>query len=403
MIISDAYYVAKAYIVGDVPLFLWGDRGIGKSSLVRDIGGELNIPVVDLRLATQEVSDLIGIPSKEYKYSCPHCKSSNTRLLDDMMICDDCKHSDVRDAFNKIVQTVWAAPEWFPDESQPEGILFLDEMNRAQRDVRQAVFQLVLDRKLHTHKLPKGWRIVAAGNYFGAYDVAEMDEAMMSRFGHIDIETNNHAVCGFGIEKGWGSRITDFLRANSKFVMMTPEDQGETHETYMAQPDPRRWEMVDRLIKTSLSVFPQIEKGEQLIRVMLTGLIGESAAREFMKFDDMLPSFEDIIIEKIVYDDLKKKYKNESKLNGAVEKVFMEIVPFLKHRPFKKKEYESMMSFVLSADRRDSWASVIQTLMELRDSKRLQDARWCDSITSDDRMYDFYDALTKAKNIDLSK
>jgi hypothetical protein len=369
LIITDAYYITKAYVVGDVPLFLWGDRGIGKSTLVSDIGKELNMPVVDLRLATQEVADLIGIPYKE-----------NGR-------------------------TIWAAPEWFPDESQPNGILFLDEMNRAQRDVRQAAFQLVLDRKLHTHVLPSGWRIVAAGNYFGAYDVAEMDEAMMSRFGHIDVETNQHAVCAYGVEKHWIPRITDFLRANPKFVMMTPEDSGaKPVETYSAQPDPRRWSFVNKLIKASMGIFPQNEHGEHLIRVALEGLVGVAAAQAFMSYNEAMPSFNDIIHGHVSYKDVEKRFgKSDSKLNSAIEKILQEVVPVLKTRRFSEEEYEITLTFILQADRRDLTVGVLQNIIDLDRSKRLTDSEWRNRFNNDSRMHKFFEHLIKDKNIKLDR
>ena len=83
---------------------------------------------------------------------------------------------------------MYARPEWFPDESQPKGILFLDELNRAPVDVRQAVFQLVKEKTMHTHKLPEGWFIVSAINPDNTgYQVETLDKAMLRRFCQIKV------------------------------------------------------------------------------------------------------------------------------------------------------------------------------------------------------------------------
>ncbi len=406
MNITDAYYVIKAYVVSDVPVFLWGHRGIGKSSLIKQIGEELNIPVIDLRLATQEVSDLIGIPSKEYETHCPSCKSENVTITkpngDEWGKCNDCNYEGFLNKFIRKGKTKWLMPEWFPGTDQPEGILFLDEMNRAQRDVVQAAFQLVLDRRLHTHTLPPGWKIVAAGNYLTGYDVRELDEAMMSRFGHVEIEADHNATCNYGIENKWASRITNFLRSNPKFTIMTPEDAGGEYSSYSAQPDPRRWEMVDALITKGMSVFPQNERAEHLVRVMLTGLVGEAAARAFMSYSEKLPSFEDILKGVTDYDKMLKSIK-ENKLNAAIEKTCMEAIPTLKNRKFAKAEYERAITYFLAIERRDLIAGVLQQLVELRNANRLKDAKWTNTATADARLHKLFKDMLKYKGIDLKE
>ena len=64
-----------------------------------------------------------------------------------------------------------------------EGVLFLDEIDRAVREVQQAGFELVLDHRLNMRYLPDGWRVVSAINQDGdIYHVNEMDVAFIDRF-----------------------------------------------------------------------------------------------------------------------------------------------------------------------------------------------------------------------------
>ena len=135
------------------PILMMGQMGIGKTQIVEQVARELAEELgnfgsktfdltnpkdvdslndvfgfVDLRLATQEPADLVGFP----------------HLVD--------KISRVFKKAYKVLSH--AQPEWFPEEGT-RGIIHLDELNRAPTDVRQAIFQLVKERRLHTHRLPK--------------------------------------------------------------------------------------------------------------------------------------------------------------------------------------------------------------------------------------------------------
>ena len=48
----------------NVTAFMWGHRGIGKSSIVRQLCQELRIGFVDFRASQIEASDLRGLPDK---------------------------------------------------------------------------------------------------------------------------------------------------------------------------------------------------------------------------------------------------------------------------------------------------------------------------------------------------
>ena len=43
-------------------IMIWGPPGIGKSSIVQQVGVELNLPVIDLRLSQLAPTDLRGLP-----------------------------------------------------------------------------------------------------------------------------------------------------------------------------------------------------------------------------------------------------------------------------------------------------------------------------------------------------
>jgi hypothetical protein len=140
-------------------ILLCGDHGRGKSAcvfkagrLIREQGIE-DYFVNDVRLAGKEPGDVIGL----------------------LEFYED----DNGNKLSRHCPPAWWAPYFNPN---CKGILFLDEINRAHRDVRQGLFQLILDRELNGNKLPEGVKIVAAINDSEDYDTESLDPAFRSRW-----------------------------------------------------------------------------------------------------------------------------------------------------------------------------------------------------------------------------
>jgi len=119
------------------PVFLWGLPGVGKSELMQRIAEKEylgNTHLVDVRVALMEPTDLRGMPFYN------------------------------RDSG----KMEWAPPVDLPDQTLADDydtvILFLDEMNSAAPAVQAAAYQLVLNRRIGSYKLPDNVVIVAAGN-----------------------------------------------------------------------------------------------------------------------------------------------------------------------------------------------------------------------------------------------
>lgn len=224
--------------------YLWGIPGIGKSSIVRQVAQTLGIDFVDLRCAQLEAADLRGFPDKG---------------------------TDGR--------THFLPPGEMPDGG--EGILFLDELNRASQEVLGAAFQLVLDRAVGEYRLPPGWSIACAGNFQTAeYAVAELDPALRDRFCHVILsagqttfdEWANWLSATHGSE---AHEVLDFCGTNLKHLEIADKEE----LGFPVLPSRRSWDMAVR----GLKAWEQGNYAERTKREFLAGLVGRELAIAFLK------------------------------------------------------------------------------------------------------------------------
>ncbi|WP_457599073.1 ATP-binding protein [Hydrogenimonas sp.] len=241
--------LAVSHLVEErVPLFLWGPPGIGKSSIVRQIADEKGIGCIDLRLSLLDPTDLRGIP-----------------------FFDQASR-----------QAVWAPPAFLPDGSEPEGILFLDELNTAAPMVQASAYQLILDRRIGEYELPAGWAIVAAGNRESDRGVVyRMPAPLANRFVHLEMEPDPDQWRSWALERGIDPTIVGYLSARPEALFMF--DARSPHRSFAT---PRSWEYVDKILKST----PERE----LLMPLIAGAIGEELAAQFLSWRSAAMELPDI-------------------------------------------------------------------------------------------------------------
>jgi len=222
-------------------ILLIGETGVGKSELIEDLAKKMGYYLISLRLGQQEVGDIIGLP----------------QILDG--------------------RTTWAKPAWWPNEGD-RAVLFLDELNRATRQVLQAIFQLVLDRRLHTHQLPDSVKLVAAMNPDrAAYDVSPLDPALLTRFIHITIENTPEDFVAWANEQGLHPAVIEFIQSNPGYL----EPANGAEPSAGPIPTPRGWEMVS----DTMGLLPPADASRKnLLANAITGIVGEDASLRFIEY-----------------------------------------------------------------------------------------------------------------------
>ena len=214
---------------------IWGSPGIGKSSIVAAVAKNAGIGLVDLRLSQLAPTDLRGLPVADKGVS------------------------------------KWFPPEFLP--TQGEGILFLDEINMAPPAMQGISQQLILDRKVGSYIVPKGWFIWAAGNRAeDRASVFEMPSPLSNRFIHYSVNPDFESFKLFALKQGIHESIISFLAFRPALLYKMDEKRP-------AWPSPRSWFMANMLHQTGMAIHPAI---------------GEPAATEFYSYLDIYLNLPDL-------------------------------------------------------------------------------------------------------------
>jgi hypothetical protein len=245
---KELYSQLQTLIDTDIPVFIHGSPGIGKSYIVNEIARKNNIAIVDVRLSQLDAVDLRGIPSIENN------------------------------------QTKWMPPIFLPTDKDSQGILFLDELNSAPLSVQAAIYQLVLDRKIGEYTLPLGWRIVCAGNKIDDKGIVfKLPSPLINRMVHIVLEARYDDFKSWAIKNKIHPYIIGFLGFRPDLLSTS---LGATTETNPAFSTPRSWTMLSQILQQS-SDYTKIQP-------ILYGTVGYGSAIEFISFIKVYKTLPDI-------------------------------------------------------------------------------------------------------------
>ena len=181
------------------PLFS-GDAGVGKSELGQHFQKVIqqtenkDFGLFDLRLAYLEAPDVVGLPR----------------------VCSETH------------RTTHVLPEFWPTKG--EGILMLEEPNRANSSVMNTIMQLLTDRKVHNYTLPEGWIIAGFVNpENNSYDVNTMDLALRDRFACYNVGYDHKSFLDFVKKANWNPTLIAFIQSGLWVFKSADEIGAEGH------------------------------------------------------------------------------------------------------------------------------------------------------------------------------
>ena len=231
----DELSLIRAYVDADIPVFLHGLSGDGKSDRVRQIDPQ----ALDIELVTENPETING------------------RAI----------YNEARDEIVDV-KPVWLVKLERLCEDGENHILFFDELTNATKQTQSVIFKIVLERFVNNRwPLPKNARIVAAGNDRSESSAAhDLAEPLFGRFAHVYIRTTVENWMPWAIRSRINPFVMEFL-ANNDLYLRTPYTGAEPNA------DPRRWEMVSKALDSSGNDFS-----------LLAPLVGHDAADAFVRF-----------------------------------------------------------------------------------------------------------------------
>lgn len=269
---GDLPALALSMARSGLALMLYGSPGIGKTSLIQAMGHDAalvawsrgrsgqafdELPVVTLSAPELNVEDLLGVPTVE-----------------DLIRGDDRR---------KV--TRWATPAML-DPTRPF-ILFIDEPNRCEPAVRNALFQLITGRTTSGgFSLPPGSVVCMAGNRIeDRAGVRSLDTAFTNRCGHFELAVEPEAWLDWAAkQEGFSPLVRAFIGRHpnllSRFDPKSPSPQ---------QATPRTWAGLG----LSLDHAP-----EALRPMLVQGLLGTEVAqlyRAFQAHANVVPSVDELV------------------------------------------------------------------------------------------------------------
>ena len=201
-----------------VPMLL-GHTGIGKTELVQQLAESMGVDLIILHVAQLEPSDFVGLYKINEDGRTSNCppnwlpyKTGERKTLD----------FDKTKTGKNLVSFLAHGMDGYINPKG--GIIFLDEINRGHEDIRQALYQLLTTKKIHTYALPENYKIVAAANPSEHYETYDFDRALVNRFAWIKFEPDFSETINYLEGKHGRNPITSWLYTNKDLLDLGNDD-----------------------------------------------------------------------------------------------------------------------------------------------------------------------------------
>lgn len=300
-----------------VPVLLWGNAGVGKSSTLAGLAVKLALAIEIVIASLREPADFAGLPIIEKE--------------------------DVK----------LAPPSWAKRLKESEkGILFLDEITTAPPAVQAALLRVVLDGVVGDLKLPEAISVVGAANppeiAANGYDLAP---PMANRFIHLDWELDPIQWAN-GMENGWDTSyeeveilppnweeeitvakklIADFIRKLPNLLYQYPKEETLAGKAWAS---PRSWNFA----ATLLAACRAAKVSNEITTILIKGAVGEAPAISFMGWlsELDLPDPEDLLSSGTF------KFEKFKGRHDKVQVVLQSILAALKRNNTVERYYHSL-------------------------------------------------------------
>jgi hypothetical protein len=245
--IPEAEKIVLAALQADVPVMLWGPPGVGKTDVLKQVSRKIygKDPII-LPMSLLAPTDL----SLPY----PNVQTHKLEVF-----------------FSDMLPT------------EGEGLIILDDLNTASSIIQAQAYFLLLERKLGTYVVPKGYRITATGNRVedrGVYN--RMPVPLISRMVNVTVRPDLEAFISYCYKNNINPYIIGFLRAFNQYLLQDPKTVVEGE----GMACPRSYAMLSKILEYTDSLDA------------IVAVIGRSAGgafKTFLNLTSQVPNPEDIL------------------------------------------------------------------------------------------------------------
>ena len=286
---KDEYGDYRIPVVRQRPVFLIGAPGIGKSAIMEQIAGELDIALVAYSMTHHTRQSALGLPFIKTKtYAGVEYDISEYTM-------------------SEIIASIYETME---ESGHKEGILFLDEINCVSETLYPSMLQFLQFKTFGRHAVPQGWVIATAGNP-PEYNrsVRQFDVVTLDRLKVLNVEADYTAWKQYADERGIHGAILGFLDANrDSFYKIEMTSDGRSYVTA------RGWEDLSDILH--LYEESQVRVTQELIGQYLRC---DSVVRNFAAYYDLYNKYKDTYNAEALLDNGASDIQTKSAKNAAID------------------------------------------------------------------------------------
>ena len=203
------------------PVLLLGPPGIGKTAILRQLAGELDVGLVSYTMTHHTRQSALGLP----------------RIAEETY--DGVPCAVTRYTMSEILAAVY---DQMAATGRRTGILFLDEINCVSETLVPAMLELLQEKRFGVHRLPEGWVIAAAGNPPQYNPSARpFDTVTLDRVKLLEVEPDLAGWQRYAAARGVHPAILSYLTLNpGHFYRVEPNVHGRGFVTARGWEDPWR-------------------------------------------------------------------------------------------------------------------------------------------------------------------
>jgi len=247
-----------AAMLANKPVALWGESGVGKSTVIREVCDKLGFEYFDFRMSDKDPTDAGGVP------------------------IPDVENGTLKYAVTNMIP-------WDHVVGERKAALVLDEFDRAEPALQNMALQLVLDRCVNGHKLGQNVVIILAGNGTSDTYTTPLSEAAARRMIHLYVtRAGAKGLASYEAhaeEKEINPHHVGFARFCNE-TWSVGADQIQFEE--LGRPCPRTFDMAGVVYDTLKEIEGRKQfKTDDLYVPLVAGCVGKAAAYAYIGWRNM--------------------------------------------------------------------------------------------------------------------